>query len=87
MKKIIEEQGNEGLESLLGENVTLFCCRYIYNGKLKGVSETDVLLENASIVYETGSFKEKNWKDIQKISDKWYISRQSIESYGILDKE
>lgn len=49
MKKLVkvEEIEGEGLLSLLGENVTLFCQIYIYSGKLIGVNDTCVLLENA----------------------------------------
>ena len=56
MKKLVEEVVGEGLEKLLGERVTLFCANYIYTGKLTGVNENCVLLSEAAIVYETGSF-------------------------------
>ena len=57
MKKIVEEVNGEGLDKLLGDRVTLFCLNYIYTGKLSGVNETCVLLTDAAIVYETGSFE------------------------------
>ena len=84
MKKIIEEVDCEGLEKLLGERITLFCARYIYTGKLKGVNERDVLLTDAGIVYETGSFDNKDWSDMQKLPHDWYVTIASIESYGVL---
>lgn len=87
MKKIIEDNNTEGLEKFLGEKVTLICCRYFYTGVLKGVSDTDVLLGDPGIVYETGPFDEKDWKDMQKIindSKEWYVSRQAVESFGIM---
>jgi len=87
MKKIITEEQGEGLEKLLGERVTLFCCRYIYTGKLVGVNETCVLLSDCGLVYETGSFEEKEWKDYQKLPHDWYVQIQSIESFGILKGE
>ena len=84
MKKIVEEISGEGLAKLLGETVTLFCQIYIYTGKLVGVNQSCVLLENASIVYETGPFSDPNWKDAQKLPTKnWYVSINSIESFGI----
>ena len=46
MKKLVEEVNGEGLEKLIGERVTLFCCRYIYTGKLIGVNDTCVLLDD-----------------------------------------
>ena len=84
MKKIITEVEGEGLISLLGETVTLFCAVYIYTGKLVGVNDTCVLLEDAKIVYETGAFHEKNWKDAQALPNKWYVQTSMIESFGIL---
>jgi hypothetical protein len=84
MKKIITEVEGEGLVKLMGERVTLFCVNYIYTGKLVGVNDTCVLLEDAAIVYETGSFTEKNWKDAQSLPSDWYVSLSAIESFGIL---
>lgn len=84
MKKIVEEVSGEGLEKLLGERVTLFCANYIYTGKLVGINDTCVLLEDAGIVYETGDFSDKSWKDMQKIGKPWYVMIQSIESFGIM---
>lgn len=83
MKKIVEETG-EGLEKLLGERVTLFCCRYIYTGKLIGVNDQSVLLSDCGIVYETGALDSKDWNDYQKLPDDWYVAIQSIESFGVL---
>ena len=57
---------------------------YIYTGTLTGVNETCVLLTDAAIVYETGSFTEKNWKDAQKLPHDWYVQTASIESFGKL---
>ena len=84
MKKIIEEVNNEGLEKLLGERVTLFCCRYIYTGKLSGINDDCVLLTDAGIVYETGSLDSDNWKDMQPLPNNWYVQKDSIESFGVL---
>ena len=84
MKKIVNEVQGEGLEKLLGERVTLFCMNYIYTGTLTGVNETCVLLTDAAIVYETGAFTEKNWKDAQSLPHDWYVQTASIESFGKL---
>ena len=84
MRKMVEEVKGEGLEKLLGERVTLFCANYIYTGKLVGISETCVLLSDAGIVYETGAFNTKDWKDLQKLPNDWYVTLQSIESFGVL---
>ena len=84
MKKIVNEVQGEGLEKLLGERVTLFCMNYIYTGVLTGVNETCVLLTDAAIVYETGAFTERDWKDAQKLPHDWYVQTASIESFGKL---
>ena len=84
MKKIVQEVGGEGLEKLLGERVTLFCLNYIYTGVLSGVNESCVLLMGASVVYETGAFTEKNWKDAQALPGEWYVQIGTIESFGKL---
>lgn len=87
MKKIVsvQEIEGEGLEALMGERVTLFCPNYIYAGKLIGVNDRFVLLEDAGIVYETGAFGDKAWKDFQPIPGKtWYVMTAAVESFGVL---
>lgn len=86
MKKIVKatEVEGEGLTLLLGERVTLFCLTYIYTGKLLGVNETCVLLEDVAVVYETGEFTCKTWKDAQPLPGNWYVPVGSIESFGVL---
>jgi len=86
VKKLIEVVEAEGLESLLGERVTLLCMNYFYTGKLLGVNETCVLLaDKPAIVYETGSWDEKKWADAQELpTDKLYVQRAAIEAFGKL---
>lgn len=84
MRKLVSEVEGEGLTKLLGERVTLFCLNYIYTGKLIGVNETCVLLEDAGIVYETGPLPDKSWKDMQKLPHEWYVQLSAVESFGIL---
>ena len=85
MKKIVsvQEVDGEGLVGLMGQRVTLFCANYIYTGNLTGVNDTCVLLEDAGIVYETGSFTEKNWKDYQRVANKIYVTTHSIEMFTV----
>ena len=84
MKCLVKEIEGEGLESLLGQIVTLFCGIYIYTGKLVGVNDSCVKLGDAKIVYETGELTTKTWKDAQSLPGDWYVQRQSIESFGVL---
>jgi len=83
MKKLIEES-EEGLIKLMGERITLLCCRYIYTGKLVGVNEDCVLLEDAGIVYETGEWTSKDWSDYQELPNDVYVVKSAIESYGLM---
>jgi len=82
MKKLIEVQEQSGFDSLMGERITLFCLNYIYTGKLVGVNEKYVLLEDPAIVYETGAFTEKDWKDAQPLPNEMYVMLACVESFG-----
>ena len=84
MRKIVEDVSGEGLDKLIGERVTLFCMNYIYTGKLSGINTTCVLLMDASVVYETGAFDDKKWKDAQPLPGDWYVQLSCIESFGVL---
>ena len=87
MKKLAEviEVEGEGLVSLLGETVTLFCGVYIYSGTLDGVNESCVKLLKAQIVYETGPLTTKGFKDAQPLpGDAWYVQTGFIESFGLM---
>ena len=86
MKRLVSitEVEGQGLEALLGEKVTFFCLNYIYHGKLIGVNTSDVLIENAYIVYETGAFNEKGFKDAQLVAKEFRLRTATIEAYGVL---
>ena len=83
MKKLIQEVENEGFEKLMGETVTLFCLNYFYNGKLVGVNDTCILIQDPKIIYETGNFSNSSWKDIQSMGiDELYIQKNAVESFA-----
>ena len=86
MKKIVQvtEVEDEGLEGLMGQVITVWCLNYIYTGKLAGINEECILLEDASVVYETGVFSEKGWKDAQKLPHPAYVMKRCIESFMVL---
>ena len=88
MKKLVEVQEveGEGLTALLGEQVMVFCLNYIYTGKLLGVNDTCIMLESPKLVYETGAFSDKNFKDAQPLPFQLYIQTSAIESFGKTDK-
>lgn len=84
MKKLVkvEEVESEGLIRLLGKEVMVFCLSYIYAGKLSGVNDEFIKLDDAKIVYETGSFESKGYTDAQSLSEKQvYIVKKNIESF------
>jgi hypothetical protein len=83
MKKIVTEEQGEGLEKLLGEYVTLYCSSFIYAGILKGVDAKCALLENASIVYDTGTHADESWQTAEEMPGDWYVMLTSVESFGV----
>jgi hypothetical protein len=82
MKKLVkcEEVEGEGLLSLLGEEVMVWCMNYNYHGKLIGVNEHDIILEGGGIVFETGRF-DGPIKDKQQLPGDCYVRIAAIESY------
>ena len=78
-----KEVKEEGFMALLGKNIEIFCGNYIYAGKLVGVNTTCVKLANPHLVYETGGFMDKKYKDAQNMGREFhYIATTLIESYG-----
>jgi hypothetical protein len=86
MKKTVQivEVEDEGFLALMNEVITIFSLNYIYTGKLIGVNDTCVLLENPAIVYETGDFYTDKWKNHQKLPNNLYVQTNCIESFGIV---
>lgn len=80
----VEEIEEEGFLALLGKQITCFSAVYIYTGKLIGVNKTCIKLENPKIVYETGAFTDKNWKDAQALPNEIYLQTAMIESFGVV---
>lgn len=87
IEKVIEEtisvvEVEAGLITLMDKTVLLMCMNYNYYGKLTGVNGSEVELENCYIVYETGEWSSKTWKDAQKIPSKTvYVKTTAIECY------
>ena len=88
MKKIVSvtEVEGEGLTKLLGEEVLLFCINYNYTGILIGVNADCVLLQDASIVFETGPLSQApRWKAAERLPSKeHYVMKAAIESFGLV---
>ena len=86
MKRVVNvvEVDDEGFHALMGQVITCFSLNYIYTGKLVGVNDTCILLEEPSIVYETGSFSDTSWKDAQKLPNEIYLQMGCIEAFGLV---
>lgn len=86
MKKLVSitEVEGAGLESLLGERILLLCANYFYTGKLVGVNETCIELEDPAIVYETGAWTNTKFQDEQRLHVKtFYVATGAIEAFGV----
>ena len=89
MQVLVEtkEVKEEGMLALLGQNIEIFCGVYIYAGKLVGVNDKCVKLSNPHLVYETGGFLDKKYKDAQPMGREFhYVAMGFIESFGISHK-
>lgn len=83
MRVITETVGEEGMESLLGEQVFIVCSSYFYVGKLVGVNKSCIKLANPAKVYETGEWNLKTWKDCQPMGmPVGYVQISAIEFFG-----
>lgn len=86
LQNIVDVQ-EEGMIALIGQNVEIFCGIYIYAGKLVGVNDTCIKLANPHIVYETGGFSDKKYKDAQHMGREFhYVQTTFIESFGLSHK-
>ena len=85
MKRLITETEDDGFSPLMGETVTLLCANYFYTGKLVGVNEAFVELEDPAVVYETGDWKAAAYADVQALGCKTLRVRvAAIEAYGVI---
>ena len=79
------------LEDLVGKRVSFFGLNYIYvGGKVIHLNKEEgfVVLEDPSIVYETGKFTgdgSEKYKDEQTLGVKTFnVMLEAIESFGVL---
>ena len=81
MKRIVETNDG-GYDAMLGEKIVLFCGVYIYTGKLVGVNDDHLELDDAQLVYETGALATGPWKDAQDLPGRWRVTKHGVESWG-----
>lgn len=84
-KETVVDDGVDAFTSLMGKEVCILCAGYIYSGKLTGVNGESILLTDCSIIYETGPWSNKNWKDSQKLPMKeTFLQKGMVEAFGEL---
>lgn len=83
MKRLVEEIEDDGFTPFLGQRITLLCANYFYTGKLTAVNKDFVELADAAIIYETGDWSAKTWKDAQTLPGPVRVRTAFIESYGV----
>jgi hypothetical protein len=83
MKKIVNviEVEDEGLVSLLGEQIIVWSLNYIYAGTLAGVNDTCLRLDDAKVVYETGPLTGTMQQSAQALKNPAYVMLHCIEMY------
>lgn len=83
MKRLIEELEDDGFTPFMGQRITLMCMNYFYTGKLIGVNRDFLELTDAAIIYETGEWNAKTWKDAQTLPGNVRVRVSAIEAYGV----
>jgi len=83
MKRLVEEVDDDGFTPFMGQRITLLCMNYFYTGKLVAVNSTFVELADAAIIYETGEWGSKTWKDAQSLPGNVRVMVAAIESFGV----
>ena len=82
----VKEVLNEGLNALLGKQVTFLCMNYFYTGTLAAVNTAEVKLTGAAIVYDTGDWKTKKWANAQELPGDGtvFVRLDTVEAYGVM---
>ena len=70
------------LESFVGKEIVIYCCRYIYAGTVAEIDDFSLELTDCGIVYETGAHDALEWETFEKIKKNHNIALHSIESFG-----
>jgi len=86
MKRVVkfEESEKSPLEEMAGQYVQLWCLNYIYSGKLVGVNDSEVILVDSQVVYETGKLIDKGWNYSESTGvDELVVRLSAIESYSL----
>lgn len=87
MKRLVETETKDELEKYLDKQIVFLCSNYFYTGKLVGFNDDFFTIKDPAIIYETGSWSNKEWKDCQKMNeDEISVMKHSIECFFITTK-
>jgi hypothetical protein len=67
----------------IGKRPTFYAMNYIYTGTVVEVVGGSILLDNALIIYDTGSHTSPDWDKAEPMPNGWAVCIQAIESHGI----
>jgi len=81
------EKSETALAELIGDDVTLFCVNYFYHGKLAAINDVFVTLQDAAIIYDTGSWPDgedvnNEYADAQRIGGDINVCIAAVEAFG-----
>ena len=80
-------EGEGGPVTMLGKTVYVACTSYAYTGVLSGANDKFIELSDPKIVYETGAWNSKDWKDAQSLPSKSAtIFFAQIESMFVVER-
>ena len=82
MLRMVETEEGSGFEKLLGKPIIILSGVYHYAGTLVGINQDHLELEDPKLVYETGDWSARTWKDAQSLPSPWRVMLQGIEAWG-----
>ena len=71
----------------LHQKIFVLCANYFYTGVLTNVYDNCIVLEDAGIVYETGSWDDCQYKDVQKFNHKKQLVIKFFERREVCPKK
>jgi len=71
-----------GVARYIGQPIILKCMNYFYYGTVVEVDAFCAVIEDCYAVFETGAFDDPNFKDAQRVGDRFNVALQSIEAFG-----
>jgi len=77
-----KEINRELIESFIGKEIVIYCCRYIYAGTVVALDDISLQLTDCGIVYDTGPHSALEWANFEKLACDHCLMFQSIEGFG-----